>query len=124
MEVKKLTSRGVLALTLSGFAMLGLGGCASDSSALEKEGTTYLVTGLGDDRGEALDNAKEQALEKCEALDRESFTVVEQRILSPGEQASQDEASLSGVTVTEETDFDGLTADEDEYTAAWTIRCN
>ncbi|WP_048305667.1 hypothetical protein [Halomonas sp. PR-M31] len=124
MDVTKMGLRGVMMLALSGVALIGLNGCASDSSAVQKEGTSYLVTGLGDDQDEALDNAKEKALDQCDEVDRDKFTILEQKMLSPGQQPPNDgQDALSGTTVTEDTDLDGLSADEDQYTAAWTIRC-
>ncbi|WP_110647312.1 hypothetical protein [Salinicola peritrichatus] len=114
-------------MALAGVITLGtLAGCASDSSSVEKDSTDYVVTGLGDDQDEALENAKQRALEQCESEDREEFVIVEQQMMGPDDnmQKSSDASSqLEGATVNEDTELQAATQEGDGYKATWTIRC-
>ncbi|GHB27156.1 hypothetical protein [Salinicola rhizosphaerae] len=115
------------AILTAGLLALGtLAGCASDSSSMEKDTSDYVVTGLGDDQDEALENAKAQALEQCEAQDRESFVIVEQQMMGPDDSAQKQASAndqLEGATVTEDTELKAATQEGDGYKATWTIRC-
>jgi hypothetical protein len=127
MNVSRKTAHSLLAVALGGVTLLSLGGCASDSSSLQEKATTYLVTGIGDSRDEALENTKERALEQCEAMDRETFTILEQHTLSPDASAAQRDKvqnQLAGTTVDEDTDLGAITVDDDQYKTVWTIRCD
>ena len=104
----------------------GLAGCASDSASTEKESTDYIVTGLGDDRQEALEEAKERALEQCEAQDRDEFIIEEQQVLGPNtspEKRERAEAMVEGGTVNEDTNLAALNDDSEGFKAIWSISC-
>ena len=121
-----ITKTRPLMFALAGMAALGLAGCASDSGSMEKKSTDYVVTGLGDDRQEALDEAKERALEQCEAQDRNEFVIQEQQVLGPNtsaEKRESAEAMVEGGTVNEDTNLEALNADGEGYKAVWTISC-
>ncbi|WP_442489337.1 hypothetical protein [Halomonas litopenaei] len=113
-------------LALGAVAALGLAGCASDSASMEKESTDYIVTGLGDDRQEALEEAKERALEQCEAQDRDEFIIQEQQVLGPNtspEKRERAEAMVEGGTVNEDTNLAALNDDSEGFKAIWSISC-
>jgi outer membrane murein-binding lipoprotein Lpp len=113
-------------LALGALAALGLAGCASDSASMEKESTDYIVTGLGDDRQEALEEAKERALEQCEAQDRDEFIIEEQQVLGPNtspEKRERAEAMVEGGTVNEDTNLAALNDDSEGFKAIWSISC-
>ncbi|KJZ05550.1 MULTISPECIES: hypothetical protein [Halomonas] len=113
-------------LALGAVAALGLAGCASDSASMEKESTDYIVTGLGDDRQEALEEAKERALEQCEAQDRDEFIIEEQQVLGPNtspEKRERAEAMVEGGTVNEDTNLAALNDDSEGFKAIWSISC-
>ncbi|MBY6108908.1 hypothetical protein NFH98_06030 [Halomonas sp. H33-56] len=113
-------------LALGAIAALGLAGCASDSASMEKESTDYIVTGLGDDRQEALEEAKERALEQCEAQDRDEFIIEEQQVLGPNtspEKRERAEAMVEGGTVNEDTNLAALNDDSEGFKAIWSISC-
>ena len=113
-------------LALGAVAALGLAGCASDSASMEKESTDYIVTGLGDDRQEALEEAKERALEQCEAQDRDEFIIEEQQVLVPNtspEKRERAEAMVEGGTVNEDTNLAALNDDSEGFKAIWSISC-
>ena len=113
-------------LALGAGAALGLAGCASDSASMEKESTDYIVTGLGDDRQEALEEAKERALEQCEAQDRDEFIIEEQQVLGPNtspEKRERAEAMVEGGTVNEDTNLAALNDDSEGFKAIWSISC-
>lgn len=114
-------------MVLAGALTLGmLAGCASDSSSIEKDTTDYVVTGLGDDQDEALANAKERALEQCEAQDRDEFVIVEQQTMGPGDssqKAGNANDQLEGATVNEDTELQAATQEGEGYKTTWTIRC-
>ncbi|WP_110709996.1 hypothetical protein [Salinicola sp. CR57] len=114
-------------MALVGLLALGtLAGCASDSSSIEKEATRYVVTGLGDDQDEAMSNAKERALEQCEAQDYDKFVIVKQQTMGPGEESSKaasTDQQLEGATVDEDTELQAATQEGDGYKVTWTIRC-
>ena len=113
-------------LALGAVAALGLAGCASDSASMEKESTDYIVTGLGDDRQEALEEAKERALEVCEARDRDEFIIQDQQVLGPDasdEKRDKAEAMVEGGTVNEDTNLAALNDDGEDYKAIWSISC-
>ncbi|SDL49775.1 hypothetical protein SAMN05661010_01803 [Modicisalibacter muralis] len=115
-----------LMLALGGAALITLAGCASDSSSMETRSSDYVVTGLGDERQEAIGEAKERALEQCEAQDRDEFVIVEQQVLDPDASAAKRAKAgemLEGATVNDETNLDAASADGDGYKAVWTIRC-
>ena len=113
-------------VALGAVAALGLAGCASDSASMEKESTDYIVTGLGDDRQEALEEAKERALEQCEAQDRDEFIIEEQQVLGPNtspEKRERAEAMVEGGTVNEDTNLAALNDDSEGFKAIWSISC-
>tara|TARA_Y100001001_G_scaffold154439_1_gene169173 strand:- start:53 stop:424 length:372 start_codon:yes stop_codon:yes gene_type:complete len=113
-------------VALGAVAALGLAGCASDSASMEKESTDYIVTGLGDDRQEALEEAKERALEQCEAQDRDEFIIQEQQVLGPNtspEKRERAEAMVEGGTVNEDTNLAALNDDSEGFKAIWSISC-
>ncbi|WP_110687810.1 hypothetical protein [Salinicola aestuarinus] len=119
--------RRPLWLALTGaLALTALAGCASDSSSMEKDASDYVITGLGDDRDGAIENAKERSLEQCEEQDREEFVIVEQRMMGPNDdglkRAGVNE-QLEGATVNEDTELQAATQEGDGYKATWTIRC-
>ncbi|WP_251976583.1 hypothetical protein [Salinicola avicenniae] len=120
-------TRNPVWIALAGaLALSTLAGCASDSSSMEKDSTDYVVTGLGDDQDEALENAKERALEQCEAEDREEFVIVEQQMLGPNDdpqKVADANDQLEGATVDEDTELQAATQEGDGYKATWTIRC-
>ncbi|ALM51891.1 hypothetical protein [Halomonas huangheensis] len=115
-----------LLFTLGATAGLALAGCSSNSASLEMSATDYVVTGLGDSRQEALDMAKERALEQCEAQSRDQFVIQDQQVLDPNsseEKRASAEAMVQGGTVTADTDLNVLNDDGDSYKAIWTISC-
>ncbi|WFF42588.1 hypothetical protein EVC62_14375 [Salinicola endophyticus] len=125
MAFPTLDKRLLIALAAS-LSLTALAGCASDSSSLEKDSSQYVVTGLGDDQDEALENAKERALEQCESEDREEFVIVKQQILGPNDdarKAAEANAQMEGATVNEDTELQAATQEGDGYKATWTIRC-
>ncbi|WIX31296.1 hypothetical protein QO259_10660 [Salinicola sp. JS01] len=125
MTLPTLDKRLLIALA-AGLSLTALAGCASDSSSLEKDSSQYVVTGLGDDQDEALENAKERALEQCESEDREEFVIVKQQILGPNDgagKAAEVNAQMEGATVNEDTELQAATQEGDGYKATWTIRC-
>lgn len=123
----KTTATTPIWMALTGLITLGaLAGCASDSSSVEKEATRYVVTGLGDDKDEAMSNAKERALEQCEAQDYDEFVIIEQQAMGPGEEsgkAASADRQLEGATVDEDTELQAATQEGDGYKVTWTIRC-
>lgn len=125
--MKRMTVRNPAWMALASLLTLGaIAGCASDSSSIEKDSTDYVVTGLGDDQDEAMSNAKERALEQCEAQDRDEFVIVEQQMMGPNDdvsKASNANAQLEGATVNEDTELQTATQEGDGYKATWTIRC-
>lgn len=121
-----LTKTRALLATASAVAVLGLAGCASDSASMELKSTDYVVTGLGDDRQEALEEAKERALEVCEARDRDEFVIEQQQVLGPdasAEKRERAEAMVQGGTVNEDTNLAALNDDGEGYKAIWSISC-
>lgn len=114
-------------LALAGaLALTTLAGCASDSSSMEKDASDYVITGLGDDQEEAVENAKERALEQCEEQDRDAFVIVDQRMLDPNDESQKAAGvgeQLEGATVDEDTELQAATQEGDGYKATWTIRC-
>ncbi|GAB2784147.1 hypothetical protein GCM10027040_07770 [Halomonas shantousis] len=113
-----------LVFGLAAIASLTLAGCASDSSSMEKRPTDYVVTGLGDDRDEALAAAKERALEQCEEQDQDTFEITEQHLYRPDSSNAQDaEQQLEGATIDEDTELSTLSQEGEAYKAVWTIQC-
>ncbi|GEN24439.1 hypothetical protein [Halomonas cupida] len=115
-----------LILALGATAGLALVGCASNSASMEMSATDYVVTGLGGDRQEALAEAKERALEQCEAQNRDEFVIKEQQILEPGAsdgKRASAETMVQGGTVNADTDLAVLNDDGDNYKAIWTVSC-
>ncbi|WP_136247722.1 hypothetical protein [Halomonas borealis] len=121
-----LTKNRSMLLVVGAIATLGLTGCASDSASMEQHSTDYVVTGLGDDRQEALDEAKERALEQCEARERDEFVIQQQQVLGPdtsAEKREQATAMVEGGTVNEDTNLAALNEDGEGYKAVWSISC-
>lgn len=121
-----MTKTRSMMLVLGAASLVGLAGCASDSASMEKQSTDYIVTGLGDDRQEALEEAKERALEQCEAQDRDEFIIEEQQVLGPNtsaEKRERAEAMVEGGTVSEDTNLAALNDDSAEFKAIWSISC-
>lgn len=125
--MKRMTTTAPTWLIIAGiFAIGSLAGCASDSSSMEKDTTDYVVTGLGDDQDEAMGNAKEQALQQCEAQDRDEFVIVKQQMMGPNDDTQKiadANNQLEGATVNEDTELKAATQEGDGYKATWTIRC-
>ncbi|MFG6136634.1 hypothetical protein [Halomonas sp. B23F22_10] len=121
-----LTKTRPLMIAASAIAVMGITGCASDSASMEMKSTDYVVTGLGDDRQEALEEAKERALEVCEARDRDEFIIQDQQVLGPDasdEKRDKAEAMVEGGTVNEDTNLAALNDDGEHYKAIWSISC-
>ncbi|QFT84574.1 hypothetical protein FIU88_06215 [Halomonas sp. THAF12] len=121
-----LTKTRPLMIAAGAIAMMGIAGCASDSASMEMKSTDYVVTGLGDDRQEALEEAKERALEVCEARDRDEFIIQDQQVLGPDasdEKRDKAEAMVEGGTVNEDTNLAALNDDGEDYKAIWSISC-
>ncbi|MCK2183658.1 hypothetical protein [Halomonas getboli] len=121
-----LTKTRTLMIAAGAIAVLGITGCASDSASMEMKSTDYVVTGLGDDRQEALEAAKERALEVCEARDRDEFIIQEQQVLGPDASAKkrhEAEAMVEGGTVNEDTNLAALNDDGEDYKAIWSVSC-
>ena len=112
-------------VTLTALLALGaLAGCASDGSSVEKGSGDAVVTGFGDDRDQAMANARAHALERCRAQKGDEFIVVDQQLRGP--QDSADEAAndrFEGASVDEDSELQAATQEGDGYQATWTIRC-
>ncbi|WP_157956742.1 hypothetical protein [Salinicola halimionae] len=115
-------------ITLIGLLALGtLAGCASDSSSVEKDATDFVVTGLGSDQDEAMANAEDRSLERCETRDRGQFIIVEQRMMGPNDEAGKAASANEqpeGASVDEDSELQAATQEGDGYKATWTIRCH
>ncbi|MFG6175756.1 hypothetical protein ACGTN6_00770 [Halomonas sp. THAF12] len=121
-----LTKTRTLLIAAGAIAVLGLTGCASDSASMEMKSTDYVVTGLGDDRQEALEEAKERALDVCENRDRDEFIIQDQQVLGPDASAQkrqEAESMVEGGTVNEDTNLAALNDDGEDYKAIWSISC-
>ena len=121
-----LTKTRPLMIAAGAIAVMGIAGCASDSASMGMKSTDYVVTGLGDDRQEALEEAKERALEVCEARDRDEFIIQDQQVLGPDasdEKRDKAEAMVEGGTVNEDTNLAALNDDGEDYKAIWSISC-
>lgn len=118
--------RMALPICVSVLTLSLLAGCASDSASMEKDSSDYVITGIGDDQNEAMENARQRALEQCEEEDRDEFVIVDQETLGPGEisrKSADADDQLRGATVNEDTELEAAANSEDSYKAIWTIRC-
>jgi hypothetical protein len=114
-------------MTLAGLLTLAaLAGCASDSQPIDRTAGNDTVTGLGDDRDEALDDARAHALRQCQALQRDEFDILAQQMMGPSDglpSTTEASAPRRGATVDEDTELQAATQEGDGYKATWTIRC-
>ena len=124
-NLSKFTPKSLAGMALVVSAAALSVGCSTTTTVAKTDGTR-LITATGDSRAEVLDNVKDQAAEVCEDHDFESFEVVDQKLLLPGEDGSKQAAAdktIENAQMNEDTDIEALAPESDEYQVTWLIRC-